>query len=316
MLKNLRQFALGVGALASAGCVSALSVPNSEKANLIDTPSCNEACLLSIAGDYMDALGFNYPEGAPVSENFRMTENGTDISLSDGIWAQAKAWSYRHTFVDQTSGGIGVFGVIRKHDGEDALVALRLKVEAEKITESENLVIHEGDFPLFNPNIVRPREAFYRYVPEERRATREELIDIADKYFDALATGDPSALNFHPDCDRQENGFDTTNNPPRMVRSCQDLYPFVYMHSYRPADFPVIDSERGLVLGVTAFDMPEQEKTIIIRGKEFNITPERQRLPRTLFLYELFKVDDGQVIAIDAFLMNFEYGKKMGWGDR
>ena len=100
------------------------------------------------------------------------------------------------------------------------------------------------------------------------------------------------------------------------MRSCADLYPFVYMHSYRPTEIPVIDTERGIVLGITAFDMIEQTKTVMIRGKPFEITPEGRRLPRTLFLYELFKVDNGQVMVIDAFLMNQPFGAKMGWGER
>ena len=54
----------------------------------------------------------------------------------------------------------------------------------------------------------------------------------------------------------------------------------------------------------------------MIRGEEFHITSEGRRLPRTLFLYELFKVEDGQIMIIDAVLANFEYGTEMGWNGR
>ncbi len=62
--------------------------------------------------------------------------------------------------------------------------------------------------------------------------------------------------------------------------------------------------------------MPEATRDVTIRGQTFSINPERQRLPRTLFLYELFKVEDRQIMMIDAVLMNFEYGAKMGWNER
>lgn len=264
----------------------------------------------------MDALPANFPEDAPLAPDVRMTENGEDVSVGEGIWATAIGWSYRHTFVDPETGGVGIFGVVREESGKDAILAIRLKADNGLFSESEALVIHEGDFPLFETDATRARDAFYQLVPEERRNTREELAQIAEGYFNGLATGDPSALNFHPDCNRQENGYRTTNNPPRINFSCRDLYLFTYMHAYRTPDFPVIDTSRGLVLGVTAFDMPEAERTVMIRGKSFEINNERQKLPRTLFLYELFKVDNGQIMMIDAVLMNFPYGTKMGWGER
>lgn len=277
---------------------------------------CDDICLGQLAGSFMDNMVDQYPEGVPLAADIRMTENGEDVAPGEGIWETSLGWSYRHTFVDPVQGGIGIFGVVHERDGKKAIVALRLKVQDKQFTESEALVVHEGEFPLFATDMTRARPLYYSVVPEEKRNTREELEAIAEGYFFGLANGDPSKLKFHPDCNRRENGVQTTNSPPRINRSCADLYPFVYMHSYRKPTYPVINTEYGLVLGVTAFDMPEQEKELIIRGKTFKIDPKTRRLPRTLFLYELFKVEDGQIMIIDAFLMNYEYGKKMGWGER
>ncbi len=303
--------------LALTGCTPLTSSqPDMASQTTATTADCNEACLLGLAGKYMDALSDNHTASAPISTSFRRTENGVDAPIGSGIWTTAEAWSYRHTFVDSLTGGIGIFGIVRETSGADAILAIRLKADGKTVSESEALVVREGEFPLFKTDMTVPREAFYRYVPPSRQSSRDALIAIAKGYFTGLSTGDPSGLDFHPDCNRRENGYQTTNNPPRMALSCADLYPFVYMQSFRTPDFPIVDVDRGLVLGITAFDMPEMTETVMIRGKPFNITPERQRLPRSLFLYELFKVDNGQIVAIEAFLMNTEYGQKMGWGER
>lgn len=304
---KLRHLLLSAGLLLGA-CASVTAQETAK--------DCDETCLYQIAGTFMDNMVDQYPQGAPLADTIRMTENGVDVESTGGIWTETLGWSYRHTFVDEIQGGIGIFGVVRLKDEADAIIALRLKVEDQEITESEGLVVRKGEFALFETGMTRARPLWYQYVPEERRNTREELAEIAENYFWGLANGDPSRLKFHPDCNRQENGFQTTNNPPRINRSCADLYPFVYMHSYRKPEIPVIDTERGLVLGITAFDMIDQTKTLTIRGKPFHITTESRSLPRTLFLYELFKVDNGQVMVIDAFLMNQPFGTKMGWDER
>lgn len=299
--------------VAMMGIASCAGVP---RLSDLTSQDCDEVCLNQMAGHYMDSLSAQYVSGALLADDIRMTENGVDVQPGEGIWSTATGWSYRHTFVDPQNDSVGIFGVIREAGGKDAIVAFRLKQEAGAFTESEALIIHEGDFPLFQTDHTRARAPFYMVVPEDKRSSRAELETIAEGYFKGLASGDPGELKFHPDCNRQENGFQTTNNPPRIVFSCRDLYPFSYMHSYRTPDFPVVDVERGLVLGITAFDMPEATRDVSVRGKTFNINPERQRLPRTLFLYELFKVEDGQIMMIDAVLMNFEYGAEMGWGER
>ncbi len=305
--------------VAAAVCASALglvSCASLERGPLPVAQECDDVCLNQMAGHYMDSLAAQYVDSALLADDIRMTENGGDVQPGEGIWSTATSWSYRHTFVDPEQSSVGIFGVIREENGKDAIVAFRLKQEDGAFTESEGLIIHEGDFPLFQTDHKRAREGFYRYVSEEKRSSREELRAIARGYFEGLSNGDPGELKFHPDCDRQENGFRTTNNPPRIKFSCRDLYPFSYMASFRTPDYPVVDVERGLVLGVTAFDMAKLTREVTIRGKTFNINPERQRLPRTLFLYELFKVEDGQIMMIDAVLMNFEYGAKMGWNER
>lgn len=277
--------------------------------------ACDESCMLTIADAYLGSLTANDPSGAPFAAKVRWTENGHEIAPATGIWKTAAAWSYRHTFVDPVSGGIGVFGTVEEANGKKAIVAVRLKVRGRRITESELLVSREGDFGLFNTQATEQRPIFSQIVPPEDRSTRERLKAIAESYFNGISRADPSIVPFHPDCNRVENGVQTTNNPPRMMMSCSEsLRRFTYMQRHRETRFPIVDTKRGLVLAITAFDMPVMRLKTTIRGKPYEINPELQHLPRTLFLWELFKVEGGKIREIEAEMRNEALGTSMGWG--
>jgi hypothetical protein len=280
--------------------------------------TCNEVCLLKIAAQYMDALTANDPSGIPLAANARSTENGVDTPLTKGVWTTATAWTYRHTFVDPVSGQIGAFGCIKESADLDAMLAIRLKVVNLKITESELLVTRKGDFSLYEPGwAAEPKQMFKAIVPENLRSTRAELAAIPMKYFSAIMAGDPELVPVHPDAVRVENGSQTTSSPQRAAPSISEgLRRLVYMQGVRQVRTPIIDATRGLVLAIVAFDMPKMDKTITVRGKPFQITSEGHNLPRTLELYELFKVEDGLITGIEAVMRNAPLGADMGWGER
>jgi hypothetical protein len=277
---------------------------------------CDRSCLLRIAGLYMDSLSANDPSGAPFAPDVRTTQNGQPTALSEGIWASARGWRYRHTFVDPLSGQIGAFGVISEGPEQDAIIGLRLKVVARTIAESELLVARNGDFPLFQPRAeTEPRAAFTSLIPAEHRATRAALAAIPQRYFSAIKQGNPELVPVHPDANRVENGVQTTNNPefPAAVSVSEGLKRLVYMQQARALRVPVIDPERGLAFAIVAVDMPQMTRTLIIRGKPVEINPERQHLPRTLLLFELFRVEDGQIRQIEAVMRNMPLGAQIGW---
>lgn len=276
---------------------------------------CDESCLLDIASSYMDSMSASDPAGAPVAASLRATENGVATPLTAGLWTTARGWRYRHTFVDPISGGIGVLATVREEGDRDAMVAIRLKVRDRAVVESELLVARKGDFGLFEPRwATEAKPAFYAFTPPDHRMSRAELEAAARGYFKAIMQGDPGQVPMHPDANRVENGVQTTNSEALGSPSAREgLYRFVYMQKVRQLRFPVIDTRRGLVWAVLAFDMPKMDKTVTIRGRPFEITSQGRQLPRTIFLYELFKVEDGKVRAIEAVLRNMPFGADMGW---
>ena len=241
-------------------------------------------------------------------------KTGVVTPTSAGIWASARGWSYRHTFVDPSSGTIGAFGSVHE-DAGDALVSLRLKVIDRHITQSELLVCRKGDFALFEPRYaVDPNPLFTSFIPPDRRASRAELAAVPRRYLEAILKADPTRVAVHPDANRVEDGVQTTNNPVLNFPSLADSFSrLVYFHDIRQLRIPVVDTARGLVWLIVVVDMPEMTRTLEVRGKPVEINPQKQHLPRTLFLYELFKVEDGRIRQIEAVMRNMPLGADLGW---
>ena len=69
--------------------------------------------------------------------------------------------------------------------------------------------------------------------------------------------------------------------------------------------YPVIDVERGLVLGLVFFDHPGPVRT--------GPFPPRFAAPNSYFIWELFKVSGGVIRHIEAIMAMFPYGMRPGW---
>jgi hypothetical protein len=99
---------------------------------------------------------------------------------------------------------------------EESAVTFRLGVDPSgAINEVEVLVVRDSDEALKFPNPRFERKPIMEaFVPEAERMSRERLLTIADGYFNTLEQNDGQIFTrFHPDCNRVENGVQTTNNP-------------------------------------------------------------------------------------------------------
>lgn len=204
---------------------------------------CERACLENYVDRYMDAMLDNEPDGTLFTEDCIFTENGVRLPLGDeGLWAgMVGKGSYEFYVSDVDTRQIGFFGTAREEaqeaDGEPrpAAVALRLKIENDRISEAEQLFIRP-ESNLLNPDqqtgpsaadrieqmgeeLGNPRPIFTAIIPEEERPSREEMIEIANHYFtgmqkdDGKGIGDTGTYPFTDDCDRYENGMKSTNVP-------------------------------------------------------------------------------------------------------
>ena len=176
---------------------------------------CDRACLIGIMDGYMNAIFQHDPKAVPpLALDVRMTENTGHIDVGEGLLWRAKVepTSFKIYIADPVEGQVAEQARL-KIQGQDALVAVRLKIDRGKILEIEQLWdrnINAAAIPL----LTTPRPTLVNDIPVSQRDSRATLIAAANSYFDALEGDDGSIAAFADDCVRHENGYQTVNNPP------------------------------------------------------------------------------------------------------
>lgn len=178
---------------------------------------CDRACLAGFLDQYLNALVANDANQAPLSHVFRQTENSIVTPNDEGLWSSVTALGeLQRYYYDPVGGTAGYFGLLEE-TGEPAVVALRLKVANQEISEAEWHIGREGDagisgepgdvlFDVDNLLANPPNEGS---VPLAQRYKRDDLIGIANSYFDGIIAQNSKVIKGHPGCTRQENGFPT-----------------------------------------------------------------------------------------------------------
>jgi hypothetical protein len=81
----------------------------------------------------------------------------------------------------------------------------------------------------------------------------------------------------------------------------------------REAGLWVVDTERGLVLSRALFDIPNDRKTIAIKGIGDVALPKLSSGPYSLLAVQLFKVKGGRIHRIEEQLRTVPYRMRSGW---
>ncbi|MEJ2109729.1 MAG: hypothetical protein P8Z37_07435 [Acidobacteriota bacterium] len=265
---------------------------------------------------YLDLLVKNDPSGLAVSEDIRITENGYPIQLGNGLFQTAEEITYRQYMTDPSVGQVMVFGVVK----ESVLLAnfmVRLRVVKDKITEIETIVARKDESSFASPeDLKEPRPVYARVLSESERSPRDVLIKIADSYFEGIEKNTGEFVPFHKDCDRFENGTQTTNNPSTIATGCKEQFDekvYSYITKIRNRRYLMADEEKGLVFGIVTFDMPGKRENFEYFPTPFDQLPTRFYKPRSLLLAEMFKIVDGQILSIEAVMVNVPFGATSGW---
>ncbi len=203
-----------IAALLLAGA-TVPAVAHDPAMNSSPTVACDRACLYRHADAYLDALVKQDPARLPWADHVVFTDNNVQLEVGDGTWDTVDGRrGYDLKFADPKTGEVSWFGVIEEH-GIPAIMALRLKIERGKIAEAEQVVtrkVENSPFPSID-TYVTPRKIMLDDVPAAKRTSRERMIALADGYFNTIEQNDGTILTkFSPDCDRIENGLQTTRN--------------------------------------------------------------------------------------------------------
>jgi len=303
---SLDLFRLWGAALIGASLAGCASVASNE--------ACDRACLVAATNIYFDALGARAPGSAGLGSAVRMTENGVAASPSSSVFASARPMRWRQVFADPVSGQTSSFA---RYDDEagPVLYAVRLKIVQRQIVESEAMVNHKGAHPFFAPDaLAAPRAIFETVTPVGERLPRERLRALADAYFDGIEQHSGERVAFHAECMRIENGIRTTDNPAaNLPRSCPSgMQMFTYIPTVRERSYPVVDVEHSVVVGWGVFDMPGTATSAVVDGTTIEL-PARTREPKSMRYAEAFKIVDGRLHTIEAYIRYEPLGVATGW---
>ena len=291
--------------------------------------------LIAMVDAYFEALAARDAARLPLAAGFRLTENGEERKLGDGLWAtSAPPRATGNYFTDTRTGQVGFFGV--GYEGErPAIIGLRLKVDNARIAEAESVVSRPGS-NLFNPQSVSARRPAYEEVlAPARRRSRAELVAITHSYFNGIEHRDGEMILVHDDCARIENGMITANRPadlpagqagaaalggdPEMARRAlmgvaAQISAGIHGYITRVRDRRVlaVDEERGMTFGVYMFDHDGGEY-IELRDGTRREMPQFARTPSTAMIWEVFKIKDGLIVAVEAIGTVLPHGAKHGW---
>jgi hypothetical protein len=283
--------------------------------------SCDRACLEGFVNQYLDAMIARNPYSLPLGPKVKFTENEQVISLGEGIWGTANGLgTYKLYVADTQAGQVGFLGTLRENDTPVAF-ALRLKIDHRLIREVETIVVRDPAAAKAIEAMGQPDPLFLAALPAAERRSRDELIGIANKYYEGIEHSNGGLVPFDSDCNRVQNGTQTTNNPnlklnpndswTPMQLGCKDQLDtkfFSFVRKIYPRRFMVIDEERGLVFGFFLFHIPGTVTSVDIPGHAAVPIPLPYQAPTTLDVAELYKIKNGKIRKVEAVQTNVPYG--------
>ncbi len=301
-------------------------------------PACDRACMTGLVDRYLDAVVRHDPTGLPLNRDVKFTENTARLKVgTEGLWVAASEGpaGFRIYAIDVGAGQAGFYGVMKERN-RPLIIALRLKVVNGQITEIEH-VLARNLRPDTVRNLATPRPEFVTALPAANRLPRQQMVNIADSYFEAIEHANGKLAPFADDCVRRENGGQTTHNAKPVpwpvplgskqaddamaylgTLSCSDqldTHVMDFITRLWPRRHEIVDEEYGLVFSFPMFQHRGGTGTV----KIYNV-PGVDSLPlggssSNLQAGEIFKIDRGRIIGVEAMGASLPYGTKSGWGE-
>ena len=301
-------------------------------------PPCDRACMTAHIDRYLEALVARDASGLPLHRDVKFTENTARLEVgTEGLWVAASEapTGARVYAIDVGAGQAGFYGVMKER-GRPLIIALRLKVVNGQITEIEHVLARTIREDALR-NLMIPRPELTADVPEGDRLPRERMVAIADSYFEAIEHANGKLAPFADDCVRRENGGQTTMNPTPVpwpvslgskaaddamayigTLSCSDqldTHVMDFITRLWPRRHEIVDVEKGLVFSFPMFQHRGGTGPVRI----YNV-PGVETLPlgggaSNLQAGEIFKIERGQITAVEAMGASLPYGTLSGWGE-
>jgi hypothetical protein len=261
-------------------------------------PACDRECLRGTVTQVLYSLVEHDTTKLPVAASLRVTEDAIEKPLDKvGLTRTVtKLRGYRQDIIDERA-GVAVAGVMVEEAGAPIMLVVRAKVDGEqKISELELVTTRSrADGMIFSIDTYSGAAAKpMNLAPKlSQLATREQAIEIAMHYPRGLSnakTFNAIGTPFSKDAYRIENGALMAGPGCTFAKGCdnigeQSLAIFERLGRVTVRDI-VVDERMGIVIMRLSWNQ---------RG------PGSDRLTA----WEMFKVYDGQIHMVEAYIRLF-----------
>jgi hypothetical protein len=255
--------------------------------------TCDRECLRGTMTTFLHALLEHDASKLPVADTVRVTEDAIEKPLANVglLRTVTRLRDYRQDILDERAGMAGAHIVVEEAEAP-VLLVVRLKVVDQKITEIETVATRSReDGLIFNIDGLGAASEEMNYEPrEEELASREEAIAAAMHYPTGLNAAQTfAAVNapFAPNAYRLENGQVMAGPDCTFAPGCQNIA------TQSLAIFERLGDVQTRVIGV------DERLGIVWLRMAWGV---RQEGGDQLTVWEMFKVYDGQLHAVEAFM--------------
>jgi hypothetical protein len=275
--------------LAAFACVAMLATRPAAAASA----PCDRECLRGTMTTFLYALLKHDAKRVPVADQVRVTEDAIEKPLDKvGLFRTVtKLRGYRQDILDERGGMAGA-DVVVEEVGAPVLLVVRLRVVDRKITEIETVATRgRTEGLIFNIDGLSAPSEGMNYAPRpEQLASRDDAIKAALHYPAGLNSAKSFAsvnAPFAPDAYRYENGQVMAGPDCKFAPGCENISTQSLQIFERLGDVQTrvigVDERMGIVWLRMAWGAQK-------KGGD------------QLTVWESFKVYDGQIHAVEAFM--------------
>src|SRR5688572_7778863 len=281
-------------------CCAWDAVPNAAQ---LPNTACDRECLRGKVTQLLHALLKHDMRGLPVADTLRVTEDAVEKPLAKVglVNTVTRLRGFRQDIIDERAGVAGAHVVVEEN-GSPVMLVVRLKVVADKLTEIELVGTRStAEGLIFNIDGLSAPSEVTNYAPRpEKLSTRDEAVKAALHYpagLNAAKTFADVNAPFAADAYRCENGQLMAGPACKFPPGCQNISTQSLAIFNRLGDVQTrvvaVDERMGIVWLRMAWGVRE-------RGGD------------QLTVWETFKVYDGKIHAVEAFMRILPVEKRNG----
>ncbi len=265
--------------------------------------TCDRECLRSKVTQLLYAFLKHDVSKLPVASTLRVTEDAVEKPLArvSLVNTLTRLHGFRQDIIDVRAGVAGAHVVVEER-GAPVLLVVRLKVVADELTEIELVATRSSaEGLIFNIDGLYAPSEMMNYAPRpDQLSTRDEAVKAALHYPEGLNAAKTFAdvnAPFTPEAYRYENGQVMAGPDCKFAPGCQNISTQSLALFNRLGDVQTrvvaVDERMGIVWLRMAWGARE-------RGGD------------QLTVWEAFKVYDGKIHAVEAFMRILPFEKRNG----